>query len=180
MSFSLVWLAAQGIGKDEFLERAQFEDTGEVDEYFEAEHTGGELDSGWYVVVTEDAGLLEPAKLAVWSAGGRLVAAVIHEDTETSLAMEWRDGKQVWSVYHDGTADEPQLAVEGKLPEVFDQIRREMTELEAEVAAQGGEFDAAFEVPLDLAEDITGFRHDEIGFDDEMPPFTILERVHVV
>ena len=180
MSFSLVWLAAQGIGKDEFLERAQFEDTGEVDEYFEAEHTGGELSGGWYVIVTEDAGLLEPAKLAVWSAGGRLVAAVIHEDTETSLAMEWRDGKQVWSVYHDGTADEPQLAVEGKLPEVFDQIRREMTELEAEVAAQGGEFDAAFEVPLDLAEDITGFRHDEIGFDDEMPPFTILERVHVV
>ena len=179
-SISLAWVAVQGVAPDELLERAGFVDTGEVDEYFEAEHTGGELADGWYVIVTEDAGLLEPAKLAVWSAGGRLVAAVIHEDTETSLAMEWRDGKQVWSVYHDGTADEPQLAVEGKLPEVFDQIRREMTELEAEVAAQGGEFDAAFEVPLDLAEDITGFRHDEIGFDDEMPPFTILERVHVV
>jgi|JI10StandDraft_1071094.scaffolds.fasta_scaffold65867_4 hypothetical protein len=176
---SLAWFAVQGVAADELLERAGFVDTGEIDEYFEATHTGGELDSGWYVVVTEEAALLEPAKLAVWSAGGRLVAAVVHEETQTSLAMEWRDGKQVWSIYHDGTAEEPQLSVEGQLPEVFEQIKREMAELEAEVAAQGGEFDAAFEVPLDLAEDITGFRHDEMGFDDEIPPFTILERVHV-
>ncbi len=178
-SSSLAWVAVQGVAPDELLERAGFVDTGELDEYFEAGHTGGELPGGWYVIVTEQAELLEPAKLAVWSAGGRLVAAVVHEETETSLAMEWRDGKQLWSVFHDGSAEERQLAVEGALPDAFEQIRREMAELEAEVAAQGGEFDAAFEVPLDLAEDITGFRHDEIGFDDEIPPFTILERVHV-
>ena len=74
MSVSLAWVAVQGVAPDELLERAGFVDTGEVDEYFEAEHTGGELSGGWYVIVTEDAGLLEPAKLAVWSAGGRLVA----------------------------------------------------------------------------------------------------------
>ena len=95
---SLAWFAVQGVAADELLERAGFVDTGEIDEYFEATHTGGELDSGWYVVVTEEAALLEPAKLAVWSAGGRLVAAVVHEETQTSLAMEWRDGKQVWSI----------------------------------------------------------------------------------
>ncbi len=56
MSFSLVWFAAQGIDKDAFLERAQFEDTGEVDEYFEHDHSGGELPDGWYVILSSEMG----------------------------------------------------------------------------------------------------------------------------
>ncbi|MDP3494145.1 MAG: hypothetical protein Q8R82_13625 [Hyphomonadaceae bacterium] len=179
MSMSLAWVAVQDVSSEALLERAGFVDTGEADEYFEAEHTGGELTGGWYVIVTEQAGLLEPAKLAVWSAGGRLVAAVVHEETSTSLAMEWLDGKQLWSVYHDGTAAERSLAVEGELPEAFGAIRDELMAVQTEADAEGAEFNAAFDIPLNLAEDITGFRHDEMGFDDEIPPFTILERVHV-
>ncbi len=173
MSFALAWFAVQGIDKDVFLERAGFEDTGEVDEYFEEEHSGGELPGGWYVAVSNDVGLLDPAKLTVWSAGGRLVAVVVHDDTANSLATEWRDGKQVWSVSHDGSEGGDRLDVEGVLPDVFEELKQEA----AAVAEEGVE--AVFDLPLDLAAEVTGFRHDEMGFDDDVEPFTALERVHI-
>jgi len=177
MSFSLVWFAVQGVERDAFLERAGFEDTGEIDEYFEEEHSGGELEGGWYVVVSNDMNLFEPAKLAKWSAGGRMVACVVHEGAMNSLATEWKDGRQVWSVSHDGSEGGDQLDVEGALPEVFEEIRQEAMAVAGEGDAEGVNF--VFDIPLDLAAEITGFRHDEMGFDDDIPPFTALERVHI-
>jgi hypothetical protein len=179
MSFSLAWVAVHGVASDDFLERTGFEDTGEVDEYFEEQHSGGEIPGGWYVIVTSEIGLLEPAKLAQWSAGGRLVATVVHEATSNSLAMEWLDGKQVWSLSHDGSEGGDQLAVEGVLPDVFEELHQEAVAAQAESLKEGGEVDFVFDIPLDLAAEITGFRHDEMGFDDEIPPFNALERIHL-
>ena len=44
-------------------------------------------------------------------------------------------------------------------------------------ALLGGGVDFAFDIPLDLAAEITGFRHDEMGFDDDIAPFTVLEKL---
>lgn len=176
MSVSLAWFAAQGISPEEFLERTGFEDTGEVDEYFEEEHSAGQLPGGWYVIVSNQVGLLEPAKLAQWSAGGRLVAVALDEGSMNSIAMEWKDGRQVWSAAHDGSEGGDRLDVEGQLPAIFEELQSEATA----IAAEGGEgVDVVFDIPLDLAAEITGFRHDEMGFDDDIPPFTALERVHI-
>lgn len=177
MSVSLVWVAAQGIGREEFLERAQFEDTGEVDEYFEHDHSGGALPDGWYVILSSDMGLIEPAKLAKWSAGARLVAAAVHEDAQSSLATEWRDGKLVWSASHDGAEGGDRLDIEGVLPAVFEELKQEAASAQAESEADGGGVNFVFDIPLDLAAEVTGFRHDEMGFDDDIEPFTVLERL---
>lgn len=177
MSFSLVWFAAQGIGKDAFLERAQFEDTGEVDEYFEHDHSGGELPDGWYVILSSEMGLLEPAKLAKWSEGARVVAVALHEDAESSLATEWRDGKLAWSASYDGAEGCDRLDVEGALPAVFEELMQEADSAQAESEGDGGGVNFVFDIPLDLAAEITGFRHDELGFDDDIEPFTVLERL---
>ncbi len=179
MGFNLAWFAVQGLDPEVFLERAGFTDAGEADEYFEAEHSGGELPDGWYVLVTERVDFVDPARLALWSAGGRLIACIAHEDTMNSLAMEWRDGRQVWSVFWDGSAEQKQLQVEGQLPESFEMIREEITALQAETDRDGGGVDLIFEIPLDLAEEITGFRHDQMGFDDDIPLFNALELTRV-
>ncbi len=177
MGFSLAWFAVQGVDKETFLERTGFEDTGDIDEYFEEEHSGGELPDGWYAIVTNDLGLFEAGKLAAWSAGARLVACVVHEGAMSSLATEWRDGKQVWSVSHDGSEGGDTLEVEGTLPEVFEELKAEALAVQAE--AEGEPVDHVFDIPLDLAAEVTGFRHDEMGFDDDIAPFTALERVHI-
>jgi hypothetical protein len=171
MGFSLAWFAAQGIDRDDFLERLGFTDTGEVDEYFDQDHSGGELPGGWYIILTSDLGLLAPDKLAQWSAGCRLIATVVHEDSANSLATEWKDGRLIWSVSHDGSEGGDQLAVEGQLPDVFEELKHEADALQVA--------DVVFDIPLDLAAELTGFRHDEMGFDDDIPPFTILERTHL-
>lgn len=179
MGFSLAWFAAQGIPKDDFLERAGFDDTGEVDEYFEETHSGGQLPGGWYVIVTSDVGLLAPDRLRQWSAGGRIVAAVVHEDSMNSLATEWKDGRPVWSVSHDGSEGGDSLEVEGQLPDLFEELKQEADAAQAESEKEGGGVDFVYDIPLDLAADLTGFRHDEMGFDDDIPPFTALERIHL-
>jgi hypothetical protein len=181
MGFNLAWFAVSGIDPETFLERAGFEDTGDADEYFEAPHSGGDMPDGWYVLVTDKADLADAARLAKWSAGGRLIACVILEDQMTSLAMEWREGKQVWSVYWDGGAEHKQLQVEGNLPQSFEAIHADITALQAEMdrdAGEGEQVDLIFELPLDLAEEITGFRHDQAGFDEDIPVFNVLEPIH--
>jgi hypothetical protein len=173
MGFSLVWFGVQGKAKDEFLALAGFEDTGEPDDYFEAENSGGELPDGWYVLVSEDVNLAEPPKLAQWSAGARLIAVMIDEDSLTSLAMEWADGKQVWSIFHDGANGGDKLDVEGTLPPEFESIREE---LEAAGSGEEGE-SLAFDAAIDVAAAITGFRHDATEFDEDQPVFTALEEI---
>ena len=179
MGFSLAWFAVHGIAREDVLDRAGFDDTGEVDEYFEEDHSIGELPGGWIVIVTSDVGLLAPDKLAQWSVGGRLVAAVVHEATMNSLATEWNDGKQVWSLAHDGSEGGDSLEVEGQLPDVFKELKQEAIAAQAESEKEGGGVDFVFDIPLDVAAEITGFRHDEMGFDDDIPPFTALERIHI-
>lgn len=172
MGISLAWIAVQGVDPDEALERLGFLDTGESDDMFDAEHSAGEIEGGWFVVVTEAIDLLDTSKLPEWSAGGRLVAAVVIEDALTSLATEWRDGKQVWSVFHDGSAEASALEVDGALPAEFEELRREI-----EASGEGDEGIAlAFDVAIELAEAVTGFSHDALGFDESMPTFTRLER----
>lgn len=177
MGFSLAWFAVQGVSKDAFLERTGFEDTGEIDEYFEEAHSGGELPGGWYVIVTNDLALFEAGKLAAWSAGGRLAAVAVDEGSMNSVATEWRDGKQVWSLSHDGSEGGETLEVEGTLPDVFEELKTEALAVQAE--AEGEPVDHVFDIPLDLAAEVTGFRHDEMGFDDDIEQFTALERVHI-
>jgi hypothetical protein len=181
MSFSLVWFAVQGIAADDFLERIGFEDTGEIDEYFEEEHSGGELPDGWYVVVSSKVELLASARLAQWSTGGRLIAALVHEPSANALATEWRDGAQVWSVSHDGSEGGDRLDVEGVLPEVFEELRQEAMAVSssAEGDDPGEGVNLAFDMPLDLAAELTGFRHDELGFDDDITAFTALEYIRM-
>src|SRR5262245_13754688 len=180
MGFNLTWFAIQDVDAETFLERAGYADTGEPDEYYEADTSGGEMPDGWYVMVTDQMALVDPAKLAKLSVGGRLIVCGVYEGPMNSIAMEWREGKQVWCVFWDGGAEEKQLQVEGKLPDSFEAIHADVTALQAEIDKDGGGTDVVFELPLDLAEEITGFRHDQAGFDEDIPVFNVLEPIHFV
>jgi hypothetical protein len=67
----------------------------------------------------------------------------------------------MWSVVHDSEKAAGHLAVDGSVPAEFSQIRatreaKQRTEDEADA-----EVDFIFDVPIDLAKALTGFRHDE-------------------
>jgi hypothetical protein len=75
-----------------------------------------------------------------------------------SQAVSWRDGARTWSVTHDADRGLDHLQVSGEPPAPFGA-------LEAEALAgrrrdpQGP--DLVFDVPVDLAKAVVGFRHDE-------------------
>jgi hypothetical protein len=171
MSHSLMWAAMKGAPVETFLENAELIDTGEPDAFFEAEIAGAEHPGGWYVVVASDPAFADAAALARWSQGARLIAAVIDEDTLTSLVTEWREGRPVWSIAHEAAGGEPQLSVDGDVPELLHPVREEMLARANGVATP----ELAYEIPLEVAARITGFRHDALGFEEDGPQFTVLE-----
>jgi len=175
MSQSLVWFAVKGVEPAEFLSRAGLVDTEEPDEFFDADTAGAQYPDGWFVVTSEDFSMMDMENLKEWSEGGRLVAVAVDEEVLSSLATEWANGKLVWSVSHEvgeDDSDEPQLQVEGTLPAFFEEVRAEYSgSLDGEDPAE-----LAFEIPFELASRITGFHHDDIGFEDDAPVFTVLEQ----
>ncbi|MDZ4760632.1 MAG: hypothetical protein SGJ21_06130 [Alphaproteobacteria bacterium] len=172
MSFSVVWFGVQGKSPAAFLERAGYSDTGEEDAFADADVSGATYPDGWYVVVGSDLDLFEVEELKAWSADARVVAVVNDEENLTSLATEWRDGKIVWSISHEPKDGEPVLAVEGTLPDVFEEVKRNyLDKLDGATPME-----IAFEVPIEVAFRITGFRHDVMGFEPDPPVFTRLVR----
>lgn len=171
MSMTAVWFAVQGLPAEAFLERAELIDTGEADEFYDAEISGAHYPDGWYVVLAADIDLFDADKLKVWSEGARLVAALADEAALFSLATEWRDGKPLWSVSHEVGEDEPVVSLEGAMPEMFGEVRENfLQKLDGDTPAE-----LAFEAPLELAFRLTGFRADEVGFQEDGPVFTVLE-----
>jgi hypothetical protein len=160
MGYALVWFAIQGKPRDQFLADAFYVDTGDADDYFEADASVGDLPGGWTVLVCADFDLFTEETLRDWSAGGRLVACVVEEDALVSVATEWADGRLVWTASHDGAEGSDELEVSGELPPAFETIRAELLRKADDAGA--GEVDHVFDAPLDLAEAITGFRHDRV------------------
>jgi hypothetical protein len=80
-----------------------------------------------------------------------------------SEASLWIDGEQAWNIFHFSENGLTHLDVEGQPPAGFDPIRP------SKMAEQGnddtGQVDYVFDVPLDVAQALCGFRHDLV------PPF---------
>lgn len=92
-----------------------------------------------------------------------------------SEAAGWRDGRQEWRVTHRGEDGPMGLDVSGTPPSQFAAIR---DDLSARQDAEGGaaaEVDFLFDIPVALAQSLTGFRHDEGGLDGEEIAFDVLE-----
>ena len=95
-----------------------------------------------------------------------------------SASVGWSDGRKMWSVVHDSEKAAGHLAVDGSVPAEFSQIRatqeaKQRTEDEADAGV-----DCIFDVPIDLAKALTGFRHDESVAGSDPAPFEVL--VHVL
>ncbi len=114
------------------------------------------LPSGYKLIWSNtcDEPRFSPAILAKLSADGETVVLAVEEHVMFSQAQVWRDGRLCWSLRHDGDVDATNLTSSGDLPPLFGQFRREQEAL----AAADQDF---FDIPVKLAEHITGFRYDQ-------------------
>jgi len=99
--------------------------------------------------------------LAQLSRTGEVVCCFVEDHVMVSWASGWREGNKVWSVVHDGEKGQFHLDIKGGDPAELKSIAERL--IAKQQAAGGGKADVAYvyDVPAELAKELTGFRHDE-------------------
>jgi len=174
MGYSLAWLATRGKPIESLLAELHLRRTGTVGEYTDEPIVGAPLEGGWYLLVARgcDHRMITDSVLKTISRGCRMIACSVEEHMTWSLTMEWDNGREIWSVYHQGDEEVHNLTTSGALPDFFASIRDEIMAEQAAVGGADAGVDCVFEAPLELARRITGFRHS--SDENVVEPFEIL------
>ncbi len=162
MGFRLCWMAVKGKAPEDVRNELSLRPTGQRLEFPDSKIAAAELPDGWYLIVWDrdvpDKYLDDISGVALKHISVpdcELVTCFVHEGIMISSAAFWKDGHKVWSIIHDSTQGSENLITEGDLPEGYAQIRDKA--LSEQRATKG--VDHVFDVPLDIAQSITGYSH---------------------
>lgn len=175
MGFNMSWILVDGINEDALYDALDLAATGVTPDEHDlgTSHVplaGAALKSRWCAVFAEYALVMDatvgtnPARLTRLPKESRCFTCVVLEHAMVSYASLWQDGRYAWQIRHDSSQGVGHLEVRGDLPSAFGDFRGiAMDKQRAEEARRkSGEWgvDYFFEVPLDTAATMTGYRHD--------------------
>jgi hypothetical protein len=164
MGYSLSWIATNGLAADAVLAALNLERTGSVAEYAQSPLSAAELPSGWFLLVAKgcDHPILNADVLGDLSRKRcHVVACSIEEHVMVCYAEGWRDGARIWRAEHDAQQDRHHLSSEGQLPASFAAAHRVYANQQRAEGGKEAGVDYYFEVPLQTAKSVVGFKHDE-------------------
>jgi hypothetical protein len=169
LGYSLSWFAVRGKEPEMVLAELGLALTGEREDVPEAPLTSVRLKSHWFVVIINEVNsqLISRATSQV-SQAAELLTCHVEEHVMQSGCAYWEEGQKVWSVEHDAQIDPTHLTISGNPPTELDEIRRRL------VNEPG--VDRVFDVPVEIAKLVTGFRHDENITNGEAFPFEVLTK----
>jgi len=176
MGYSLSWAAVKGSTPEAVRDALALRATGVRQEIPDSDITGAELCGGWYLVVSNRDGLhLTSSKvLARLSSIGEVIACFVEEHVVFSSASRWESGHQVWSVQHDAQRGIEHLDAKGDLPPKFSSVRDELRSMHEAAGGRSARVDHIFDVPVVLAHDLTGYRHDRDILGSRKDAFEVL------
>lgn len=172
MGFRISWIAFADKGKTDALQTLGLHDTGEPDEVNETPFSGAEFPGGWFVFVANDFLFVSPQRLAKVSVDCRVVACQVHEGIMVSAAYGYERGNRVWELAHNRQRGIDDLSVSGSPPPSFQSIRQRFTQ--EQEAKRGGNVDYIFDIPIEVAAAVCGYRHDRWTYKWGTPHFTRL------
>lgn len=163
MGYSLSLIAVQCADPAQALSHLGIVRTGLFCEYAREPMSGCVLPDNWFLIVARrcDRPFLKPKVLGPLSDQSPVVACSIEEHTMFSSAEYWADGKMIWRAEHVGEDGPIHLKTSGVLPPDFETMAAAH---EAQQEADGGEkagVDDYFDIPLNAARSVIGFKHDE-------------------
>jgi hypothetical protein len=181
MGFSIAWVAVRGRFHSAVLAELGLRATGHYEEFPESPLACASLPTGWFLVFDNKFVLPDPLPLARLSAGAEVVTCFVEEHVMVSAATGWRNGRQMWSVEHDSVEGVSHLVATGELPPAFVSIRDEQMGKQASDGGEQSGVDYVFDVPIEVAKALTGFRHDTYPGDvdtdaAELEKFEVLVR----
>ena len=176
MGFSISWVAFRNLAKAEVLKRSGFRDSGAEDEANEAPFSLAEIPTGWTILFSNDFDYGAPEHLIELSSSAVVLSCQAEEHIMFSSAYCYANGREAWGVWHDSQRGRYDLSTRGTLPPEFAPIKMRLIAKQADNDRGDGNVDYIFDVPVELAAELTGYRHDRWQFDWGRPDFTVLER----
>jgi hypothetical protein len=154
------------------------EGTGLREEIQESKYTVASTPSGWHLIIADRDGdwLVKPAILQVVSTAAEAIACEVEEHCMVASASGWKNGVEKWSVLHDCESQKNPLIESGVLPSAYLNIKKNLSAKQIDADKQGDSVDYLFDVPIELAHELTGFRHDQDIPGAEKEPFEVLRK----
>lgn len=161
MGWSLSWAALKGGDVQTACAALDLQATGKREGIAKSRIAGAALPTGWYVVVFNRSEI-KNSILEKLSRAGEVIGCCVEDHVMFSSAANWKNGRQIWRVLHDGGEDKVfHLETSGALSPEFEGIREEMFAKQEQENAGNKEVDYVFEIPAQLAKKLTGFQHDD-------------------
>lgn len=173
MGFNMSWIFVDGIDRDALYEALDLSPTDETPDRYDLGTSrvplaGATVKSGWCAVFAKYALVLDattgasPPRLMRLPAESRSITCMVLEHAMISYASLWQGGRHTWQIKHDLSQGREHLEASGDLPLEFARFRDiAMSKQRAESGV-----DHVFDVPLDTAATITGYRHSGAVQDD--------------
>jgi hypothetical protein len=164
MGYAISWIAFQDKTAAQAAELLGLFPSGRLEQEPESMFCGVRLDNGWYVVVINEYGhkFVHEHSLQRVSAAADVVAAAIEEHVMCSSAEAWKSGSLIWRVAHAPESSRRHLEEHGSLPGQYLAVRERLLAAQQREDEGAREVDYVFDVPLELAKTIVGFKHDRM------------------
>lgn len=171
MGFSISWLAIKTEDLTGFFELAGVSPTTEADEWLESPISGGGWGQGWYLLQAQgcDHPMISGDSLSKLSALGEVIACSVEEHLMVSTAESWNQGSRNWRLIHNAQEGMYHLSADGDLPSHYASIKEELFSQQNSEGGEDADVDLVFEIPLEVARKLCGYKHDE-DCTDWVPP----------
>lgn len=163
MGIAISWCTVPEPDGDSFLARLNLSDSGRRERFPESAIAVAHLDTGWRLAWfnADFCPFYDESRRREYSRYCEMLFCRVEEHCMASLAEFWADGTCKWKIAHEGIDGPRGIETFGDLPRGFEQIRKEMEAAQEREGGEGAEVDYLFEIPLLMAQSLTGFKHDE-------------------
>jgi hypothetical protein len=165
MGYNLQWLAVKNKDEKNILKTIELKSTRQYEELPEADFNATKIND-WYLISNncrEVYELFTDAMIKKLSKNCQVIKVDVCESTMFSIAECWEDGKSIWSILHNSEYGTGHLNIEGNPPKILDDIVNQCKKKQSEER----DADYIYEIPIELANELVGYRHDEDIEQDE-------------
>ncbi|HTT98118.1 MAG TPA: hypothetical protein VMF58_08710 [Rhizomicrobium sp.] len=179
MGFRICWLGFSGKRKADVLGALRAKDTGLLDEANESPMSIARLPNNWTIIWLNrfDHPLASEASIQSLSKNCTLVTAHVNESTMFSSTQLHANGAQLWSITHSAKEGMYNLQTSGTLPEFYSEISARLTGKQDQNGGDKSKVDYIFDVPVEVAKSVCGYRYNLCRYDWGEPYFTTLREL---
>ena len=176
MGYSISWIAVRGSNEDAINSALGIRATEEREDIPESSCTAAELTNGWYIVFyNEGSDAIDRYAKQLLSSAPEAIICSVEEHVMCSVVAGWTAGTKNWEVSHESEKGIFHLSQDGSVPAELTAIHEGLRTEQESHGREASGVDYIFDVPIDLAKAIVGFKHDEDPDYDGEDPWKVCE-----